>query len=296
MAQRLDAALFSGGFAVSRTHARRIVEEGRATINGRTARRPSARVCEADAVGVVDVPEGGEWASRAALKLVGALERLDGSYQANSETAVDERRVSVGPAYKLALDVGASTGGFTDVLLRRGVGHVVAVDVGHGQLVERLASDPRVTNLAGTDARDLTADLVGNVDLVVSDVSFISLTHIVPTLANLVPGGTPVLLMVKPQFEVGRQKLPKSGVVTDPRAWHDAVLNVAQCAATNGLRIRGIYPSVLAGQDGNREFFVHFQRARDHNALCPVECEMIERGVQAAALAAASKPSEEGVA
>lgn len=266
---RLDAALFAAGHASSRTHARRIVEEGRALVNGQVARRAARRVAPGDDLAVVGVPEGGEWASRAALKLEGAL-------------AVLPTKAFQFPAVARALDVGASTGGFTDVLLRRGVQQVVAVDVGHGQLLPRLAADPRVRNLERTDARDLTPALVGEIDLVVSDVSFISLTLLVPAVHTVARVGAPLLLMVKPQFEVGRARVPKSGVVSDPAAWRDAVQQVVHEALHYGARLHAVVPSPLAGQDGNREFFLYLEKTARSRDLTDHEYGMIECGVCAA--------------
>lgn len=271
---RLDAALFAAGYASSRTHARRIVEEGRALVNGTVARRASLRVLPGDDLDVVGVPEGGEWASRAALKLEGVLAAL----------VVEQPSVPLPdfPGVERALDVGASTGGFTDVLLRRGVHHVVAIDVGHGQMLPRLASHPRVTNMEGTDARSITSTLVGEVDLVVSDVSFISLTLILPAVMKVARVGTPLLLMVKPQFEVGRARVPKSGVVSDPFAWRDAVWQVTREAARHGARLHAVVPSPVAGQDGNREFFVYLEKTARSNNLTDREYGMIEDRVRAA--------------
>ncbi|WP_223845675.1 TlyA family RNA methyltransferase [Dermabacter vaginalis] len=267
---RLDAALFARGLAPSRTHARRIVEEERALVNGRLARKPSMSVCATDVLEVRGVPEGGEFASRAALKLEGTLERLG-----PCAPRIEGARV---------LDLGASTGGFSDVCLRRGARHVWAVDVGHGQLLARLDREERLANLEGTDARSLTRSVlaaaepngVGTPDLVVTDVSFISLTHILEVAAGLVEPGAPLLFMLKPQFEVGRARLPKSGVVTDPRAWRDALMSVAECARSVGLSLVAVHPSPLPGQDGNIEFFLLCEKLPFGTRAAEGECGMIE--------------------
>lgn len=270
---RLDAALFARNLASSRTHARRIVEEGRAHVNGSVARKPSMNVAEGDVLEVLGVPEGGEFASRAALKLEGTLERLG----ARAPQLAGAR----------VLDLGASTGGFSDVCLRRGASHVWAVDVGHGQLIARLAGHSRLANLEGTDARCVTRTMlaahepsgVGIPDVVVTDVSFISLTHILGGASRLVEPNASLLFMLKPQFEVGRARLPKSGVVTDPQAWRDALVSVTECAASVGLALQALHPSPLPGQDGNVEFFLLCEKlpagARDQEG----ECGMIEEAL-----------------
>ena len=270
---RLDAALFARNLASSRTHARRIVEEGRAHVNGSVARKPSMNVAEGDVLEVLGVPEGGEFASRAALKLEGTLERLG----ARAPQLAGAR----------VLDLGASTGGFSDVCLRRGARHVWAVDVGHGQLIARLAGHSRLANLEGTDARCVTRTMlaayepsgVGIPDVVVTDVSFISLTHILGGASRLVEPNASLLFMLKPQFEVGRARLPKSGVVTDPQAWRDALVSVTECAASVGLALQALHPSPLPGQDGNVEFFLLCEKlpagVRDPEG----ECGMIEEAL-----------------
>ena len=270
---RLDAALFARNLASSRTHARRIVEEGRAHVNGSVARKPSMTVAEGDVLEVLGVPEGGEFASRAALKLEGTLERLG----ARAPQLAGAR----------VLDLGASTGGFSDVCLRRGASHVWAVDVGHGQLIARLAGHSRLANLEETDARCVTRTMlaahepsgVGIPDVVVTDVSFISLTHILGGASRLVEPNASLLFMLKPQFEVGRARLPKSGVVTDPQAWRDALVSVTECAASVGLALQALHPSPLPGQDGNVEFFLLCEKlpagVRDPEG----ECGMIEEAL-----------------
>lgn len=243
---RLDVALLAAGLARSRTHARRIVEEGRARIDGRRVDKPSAPVAPGARLEVVDVPDGIEYASRAAHKLAGALDLLE-----------------FDPHGLLCLDAGASTGGFTDVLLRRGVARVIAVDIGHDQLADHVREDPRVEVRDGTSVRDLTPRKIGTrVDLVVADLSFISLRTVLPALAGVIDERGELLLMVKPQFEVGKQALPRTGVVTDPAARIRAVEGVVAAAAEEGLELAAIGPSALPGQDGNREYFVHLRPAR----------------------------------
>ncbi|MGY5764311.1 TlyA family RNA methyltransferase [Brachybacterium sp. DNPG3] len=274
-ARRLDLALAEEGLARSRTHARRIVEEGRARVDGRTVSKPSAMVPAGAGLEVVDVPDGVEYASRAAHKLISALDAFD-----------------VDPAGLRCLDAGASTGGFTDVLLRRGAAHVIAVDIGHDQLAAHVRDDPRVEVRDGISVRDLDVDLVGgSVDLLVSDLSFISLRTVVAPLGSAVRRGGELLLMVKPQFEVGRKALPRTGVVADPRARRDAVVGVAEAAAEAGLRMLGVRASGLPGQDGNREFFL---RLRAEGTACRVDAssyDMIGAVAEESAADAARPPA-----
>ena len=240
---RADVALAARGLARSRTEGAALIRAGQVLLDGRPVRRPSDRVA-ADATLRLRDP-GPRYVSRAAHKLVSALEAFP-------DVAVAGRR---------ALDAGASTGGFTQVLLERGAERVAAVDVGHDQLAPPVRADPRVLVREGLNVRDLRAeDIDGPVDLVVSDLSFISLRLVLAPLAGVCRPGAELLLMVKPQFEVGRRALPRSGVVTDPDARRDAVAGVAAAALGAGLAPRGLTRSGLAGQDGNAEFFLRLRR------------------------------------
>ena len=233
---RLDAALVAQGLARSRGQARDLIDGGRVTVNGGPAAKASLPVGPDDTLAAETDP----WVSRAAHKLLGALDA--------SGTEVAGCR---------ALDAGASTGGFTQVLLARGAEHVTAVDVGHGQLAEPVASDPRVTSHEGLNLRDLTpAHVAAPVDLVVADVSFISLTLLVAPLRSVARDGAVALLMVKPQFELGRAALDSRGVVADPARVPEAADLVARAAAEAGWREvwRGLSP--LPGESGNREVFL----------------------------------------
>lgn len=238
---RLDAALVARGLARSRGQARDLIVAGGVTINGRPARKPSDTVSERDLLAAPQDP----WVSRAAHKLLGALDA--------SGTVVSGR----------ALDAGASTGGFTQVLLSRGCEEVIAVDVGHGQLAAALASDPRVRSREGLNLRDLTLAHVGGrpVDVVVADVSFISLTLLVAPLRGVAAPGATALLMVKPQFELGRSALDARGVVTDPTRAGAAVDAVATAATAAGWREVWRGESPLPGESGNREFFLKLEAA-----------------------------------
>ncbi|VXB48508.1 TlyA family RNA methyltransferase [Citricoccus sp. K5] len=240
---RLDITLADRGLARSRSEAAGLISAGEVIVNGVIATKASLRCAPGDVVALRS--SGPRYVSRAGHKLAGALELFAG----------------VVTAGRRCLDAGASTGGFTDVLLRAGAEQVIAVDVGHDQLVETLRADHRVDVHEGCNVRDLTPEhLGGAVDLVVSDLSFISLRLVMPPLAAVSRPGADLVLMVKPQFEVGRRALPKTGVVLDPEQRRRAVTDVLDTALDAGLRPRGIARSPLPGQDGNVEFFLWLDR------------------------------------
>jgi 23S rRNA (cytidine1920-2'-O)/16S rRNA (cytidine1409-2'-O)-methyltransferase len=240
---RVDAELVRRGLARSREHATELVAAGRVLINGAVATKPATAVEAGTPLRVTEQSDEQQWASRGAHKLLGALAAFG-----PGGLSVQGRR---------CLDAGASTGGFTDVLLQRGAREVVAVDVGYGQLVWRLQSDARVHVLDRTNARALDADAVGGaVDLVVGDLSFISLRLVLPALAACTRPGADLVPMVKPQFEVGRERVGHGGVVRDPELRASAVLDVSAVAATLGLCTRGAVASPLPGPSGNVEFFL----------------------------------------
>ena len=240
---RLDAELVRRGLARSRDEASLLVTAGRVRIGGTVASKAATNVTADAAIVVAESDDAPRYVSRGGHKLVGALD----AFQADG-LLVEGRR---------CLDAGASTGGFTDVLLRRGAAHVVAVDVGYGQLAWSLRTDPRVTVVDRTNVRDLTPELVGGrVDLLVADLSFISLTLVLPVLLGCVEEDGDLVLMVKPQFEVGRERLGSGGVVRDPLARSDAVRAVAQRAIDLGLGVHGVVASPLPGPSGNVEYFL----------------------------------------
>jgi 23S rRNA (cytidine1920-2'-O)/16S rRNA (cytidine1409-2'-O)-methyltransferase len=245
--RRLDAELVRRGLARSREQARELVEGGRVRVQGSPATKPATQVDEAAAIVVAAVQDDPGYASRGAHKLIGALDRFE-----PAGLAVAGRR---------ALDAGASTGGFTDVLLRRGVEHVIAVDVGYGQLVWSLRSDPRVTVLDRTNVRDLTAtDLPYSPNLVVGDLSFISLALVLPALTTVSAHDADLLVMVKPQFEVGRDRVGSGGVVRDPALRSEAVRRIAEEAYRLGFGTAGVVASPLPGPSGNVEYFLWLRR------------------------------------
>jgi 23S rRNA (cytidine1920-2'-O)/16S rRNA (cytidine1409-2'-O)-methyltransferase len=241
---RLDAELVRRGLARSREHAVALIAEGRVAVSGQAATKPATGVEPGAPVVVRTDPDRPSWVSRGAHKLLGALEAFP--------VAVDGRR---------ALDAGASTGGFTQVLLSRGATQVVAVDVGYGELAWSLRTDERVRVVERTNVRTLTAEAIdGPVDLVVADLSFISLKLVLPALTGCAREDADLLPMVKPQFEVGRERLGAGGVVRDPEHRVQAVLQVATSAVALGWGTAGVVASPLPGPAGNVEFFLWLRR------------------------------------
>lgn len=239
---RLDQALEARGLLPSRARARDAILRGTVRVNGVVASKPNQQVGPDDAIALDD--PAAAYVSRAALKLVAGLDA----------GAID-------PAGRTCLDLGASTGGFTQVLLERGVARVYAVDVGHDQLHERVKADPRVVSLEGVNGRDLTAGLIPEaIDLIVSDVSFVSILKVIdPVLALAAPQADAVIL-IKPQFEVGRDNIGKGGIVTDETAIAEAVERVTAHLADAGWERRFAVASPIAGGDGNREIVAGFRR------------------------------------
>ena len=240
---RLDAELVRRGLARSREHAAELIADGRVSVQGQRATKPATGVTtDADLVVKAD-PDKPDYVSRGGHKLAGALAAF-----APAGLTVAGRR---------CLDAGASTGGFTDVLLRAGATEVVAVDVGYGQLAWSLQSDERVSVHDRTNIRDLTTDLIGDpVDVVVGDLSFISLRLVLDALIGVTRADGDLVLMVKPQFEVGKDRLGKGGVVRDPAHRAEVVLHIAEAAAARGWGAVGVAVSPLPGPSGNVEFFL----------------------------------------
>jgi len=240
---RLDAELVRRGLARSRDQAADLVSAGRVSVSGAPATKPATQVTTDVAIVVADDPDRPDYVSRGGHKLAGALEVFE--------------PLGLRVADRRCLDAGASTGGFTDVLLRAGAREVVAVDVGYGQLAWALRSDDRVTVHDRTNVRELTPDLIGGpVDLVVGDLSFISLALVLAPLVEVTRPDGDLALMVKPQFEVGRDRVGKGGVVRDPELRAEAVATVADRAAGLGWGARAVARSPLPGPSGNVEFFL----------------------------------------
>lgn len=245
--RRLDAELVRRGLARSREHAGELIAGGRVSVGGATATKAATQVETSAAVVVARDDDDPDYVSRGGHKLAGALAAF-----------VPEGLVVEG---RRCIDAGASTGGFTDVLLRAGAGHVVAVDVGYGQLAWSLRSDERVTVRDRTNVRELTPDQVGEpAGLVVGDLSFISLGLVLPALVRCSAPDADLVLMVKPQFEVGRERLGAGGVVRDPALRAEAVRTVARQAAALGLGALGVVASPLPGPSGNVEYFLWMRR------------------------------------
>jgi 23S rRNA (cytidine1920-2'-O)/16S rRNA (cytidine1409-2'-O)-methyltransferase len=239
---RIDRLLVERGLVPSRELARRLVMAGEVLVGDRPVTKPGAEVDD-DAALRLRTPAS-PYASRGGEKLAGALDAF-----------------GLDPTGLLALDVGASTGGFTDCLLRRGARGVIAVDVGYGQLAWKLQQDPRVTVIDRTNARHLEPrQLPEPADLATVDVSFISLAKVLPAVAACVRAGASIVALVKPQFEVGRSRVGKGGVVRDDAARAGAVAAVRAAAEELGLVVRGEAESVLPGPKGNREVFLWLTR------------------------------------
>lgn len=239
--KRLDIALVERGLAPSRAQARAAIEAGAVTVNGAAASKASIKVGPGDELGFTAAHP---WASRAGLKLAHALDVF----------AID-------PAGRLCLDLGASTGGFVDVLLAHGAERVAAVDVGRGQLAERLAADPRVRHLEGTDARGLTLELIGGAPgLITADLSFIALEKAIGPALALAAAGADAVILFKPQFQVGRAHVGKGGVVRDGEAVMRAQAAFEAWLDGQGWRAAGWTESPILGGDGNRELLAHLRR------------------------------------
>ncbi|MBN6192715.1 TlyA family RNA methyltransferase [Aneurinibacillus sp. BA2021] len=248
---RLDAALASRGLARSRSHAATLIAEGLVSVDGRPVVKASTPVQDDSELTVAGADH---YVGRAAHKLVAALDGF-----------------GVAVADRLALDMGASTGGFTQVLRERGARRVLAVDVGHGQLAPVIAADDGVVSVEGFNVRHMTpqslADATGEPaapDLIVGDLSFISLELVLPAIAAVAAPGADVLLLVKPQFEVGRTAV-RGGLVTDPATRADAVARVVWSAWDAGFGMLGILPSPILGTHGNAEYLVHLAPGRGSN-------------------------------
>jgi len=239
---RLDQALEARGLTPSRARARDAILRGTVEVNGVVATKPNQQVGETDVITLYDPAAG--YVSRAALKLIAGLDAG-----------------GIDPTGKTCLDLGSSTGGFTQVLLERGATHVYAVDVGHGQLHESLARDSRVTSLEGVNGRDVTADLIPEpIDLVVSDVSFVSILKVIFPALALTRAGAEAVILIKPQFEVGREYIGKGGIVTDDAAIAAAAERIVVAMAEAGWALRFAVASPIAGGDGNRETVAGFRR------------------------------------
>jgi 23S rRNA (cytidine1920-2'-O)/16S rRNA (cytidine1409-2'-O)-methyltransferase len=240
--RRLDAELVRRGLVESRTRAAEVIGAGRVLVNGAPTNSVSRRVAPEEALAVLGPPR--PYVSRGGQKLDAAL-----------------RAFAIDPREHRVLDAGASTGGFTDCLLQHGAAHVVAVDVGRGQLAWSLRTDPRVTVLEKTNLRELQPEAIGGpVRLAVADLSFISLLTVAPALDRCTAPDAELVVLIKPQFEAGRAAVGRGGVVRDPAAHRDVVLRVTEGLAGAGLPVVDVVASPITGADGNREFLAHIRR------------------------------------
>ena len=257
---RLDAELVRRGLARSREHASELIADKRVKVAGVVATKPATGVTTDVALLVVADPDRPDYVSRGGHKLAGAL-----AVFGPLGLEVRGRR---------CLDAGASTGGFTDVLLRAGAAEVVAVDVGYGQLAWSLQSDARVQVHDRTNIREMTPDLVGLVDVVVGDLSFISLDLVLDALVGVAREDGDLALMVKPQFEVGKDKVGKGGVVRDLDLRTSAVVGVATAAARRGWGARAVTTSPLPGPSGNVEFFLWLRKGPASGGESEIDAEV----------------------
>lgn len=237
---RIDVYLTQKGFCESRNKASKLIDGGFVSVDGRVVLKPSEDIFE-DIEHNVEISQHKDYVGRGSLKLLHALEAF--------KVDVENKRV---------IDIGASTGGFTQVLLSYGASEVVAVDSGRGQLHESLLNDKRVTNIEGYNARKLKREEFGVFDGAVMDVSFISQTLIIPSMSDLIDEGGFFISLVKPQFEAGRSAVGKNGIVKKPQDRETSILRVCECAAACGLSLEGIERSPIEGGDGNIEYLAFF--------------------------------------
>jgi 23S rRNA (cytidine1920-2'-O)/16S rRNA (cytidine1409-2'-O)-methyltransferase len=257
--RRLDVELVRRHLARSREQAQEFIENGLVELNGIIATKPASQVDESAAI-KVNAESGDDYVSRGAHKLIGALD----AFAINVENLV-------------VLDAGASTGGFSDVLLRRGARHIYCVDVGYGQLAWKIATDERTTVMDRTNIRYLTPeDLGAKVDLIVADLSFISLSTVLPALESVLKPDGQALLMVKPQFEVGKDALGDGGVVVENSQRIDAVNKIANKAFELGLGTAGVVASPLPGPSGNVEYFLWLKRGMPKPEVSAIEKAVME--------------------
>lgn len=260
---RLDALVVQKGLASGRDQAKAYILAGQILVNGQ--RMDKAGMLVPEAAEVTFTGNANPFVSRGGLKLVKALEVF--------AITLSGRRI---------LDLGASTGGFTDCALQRGAAHVIAVDVGYGQLAWSLRNDPRVTVLERTNARYLKVEMIGGpVDFISADLSFISLTKVLPALPPLLTAGGELVVLVKPQFEAGRDQVGKKGVVRDPAVHVEVILRVAECAKTLGMNPVNVSYSPITGPEGNIEYLLHLSVAAEpHEPFDRIVTEVVSAAHQ----------------
>ena len=239
---RLDVYLTENGFVKSRELAKSIIKSGGVSINGQAARKPSQEICENDDIALTgDMPK---YVGRGGLKIEKAL----CSFQIDVNGFV-------------CADIGASTGGFTDCLLQNSAAFVYAVDVGHGQLDSTLANDGRVCNMEGTNIKEVTADsFAEKIDFICTDVSFISLTKVIPVITNILSDGGQAVMLIKPQFECGKADIGKNGIVRSPKVHERVIREIASACEASGLGVKSIDFSPIRGGDGNIEYLIYVKK------------------------------------
>ena len=247
--ERLDVVV-ANATGESRSKAQRLIKTGKVHVNGHPQTKPAYAVQPESTISVHMAMED-DYVSRGALKLLGAFD----AFAPAGFTSVEGKH---------CLDIGASTGGFCDVLLRRGAAQVIALDVGHGQLDPRIADDPRVIEMSGVNMRYVGVDdLPYRPEVIVSDVSFISLTYLMPAIAEVAAPAAQIVLLVKPQFEVGQTgRLGKNGIVTDPSLRGQALERVERCAREHGLQVVASAPSPIEGTHGNAEYLLYLRMSQ----------------------------------
>ena len=258
---RADIFLVEKGFVESRTKASRLISENKVSIDGRTVNKPSEDI--SDGEHTVDILERDRYVSRGGLKLEAALERF----------FIEIRD-------KKCIDIGASTGGFTDCLLQKGAAWVFAVDSGRGQLHSRILADERVISVEGYNARQLSADEFGSFDIAVMDVSFISQTLLHLPVSKILRDGGIFVSLIKPQFEAGKQALGKHGIVKKEQDRIAAVIKVIDSAALCGLEVMGVIASPIEGGDGNREYLAYFVNKGDPDSVLIDSVDKIKKTVK----------------
>lgn len=246
MEERLDKILVQRQLAASRERAKNLIESGNVLVNKHLVVKPGRVISENSTIELLDkdIP----WVSRGALKLLEAIEKF-----------------GIDPAGKVCLDVGASTGGFTEVLLSKGAIKVYCVDVGHGQLADAIKNDKRVINLERTHINSLSSRVIPDIsELCVIDVSFISLTKVLPFLPPLLSNKASMVVLIKPQFEVGKAYLNSKGIVKSKQLYPTVIEKVLECSTSLGFETQGLIDSPILGGDGNKEFLLWARR----NSLC----------------------------
>ncbi len=245
--ERIDKLLFDQGFAASRTKAQALVMAGVVLVNEKRVEKPSDLFYETDPIRIKGESPESRYVGRGGLKLEAALSTFH-----------------IRPAGYICLDIGSSTGGFTDCLLQNGAAHVVAIDSGTNQLAWKLRNDPRVTVRENTNARFLIPeDFDTEFDLIVMDVSFISVTKIIPALVPLLKESGHIVILIKPQFEVGKSEVGKGGIVRDPEQHQRVITEINEFTAGAGLRVIGVIESPIAGAEGNKEFLGVYENKKD---------------------------------